>query len=59
MISDVLSDAVEWMDDYRIERHYYGDLAVRIKRLRDEMDAMREELDRSGSAVDPVDGHSS
>jgi hypothetical protein len=48
MISDVLSDAVDDIDRYLNNGLYAGDLLVRIRRLRNEMDAMREELDSGG-----------
>jgi hypothetical protein len=48
MISDVLSEAVNDIDRY-VDHFYFGELAVWIKRLRNEMDAMRDELDWSGS----------
>jgi hypothetical protein len=49
MISDVLSDAVGSIDDYlenpQYNAWYSGELRERIIKLRNEMDAMRAELD--------------
>jgi hypothetical protein len=50
MISDVLHDAVQEIDEYlgnqKFNRIYFGDLRERIVKLRDAMDAMRAELDK-------------
>ena len=49
MISDVLFEAVQEINYYLNEptfaKAYNGDLRARIVKLRDEMDAMRTELD--------------
>lgn len=50
MISDVLSDAVREIDRYLADpvfaAAYQGDVGEKIRALRDEMDAMRRDLDR-------------
>jgi hypothetical protein len=52
MISDTLSEAVEAMDEYLTWPTYSGDedsereLRARIVSVRDQMDALRAELDR-------------
>ena len=47
MISDVLSEAVFDIDGYLVERRedLTGDLRARIVSVRDQMDALRRELD--------------
>lgn len=58
MISDVLSDSVREIDGYlenpTFERTYSGELRERIIKLRNDMDAMRQELDTPPTVKEPL-----
>lgn len=60
MISDVLHDAVDGLDDYLgdplYDTMYSGELRDRLIKLRNEMSELREELDHPPAAPLPPTG---